>query len=168
MSIPILGIDPGLTGSAVLLDERVTFFDTPTLNVGRGKQTKRQHSVTEMAMWLRTVRLNFPSVLAVLEATHSMPGQGVRSMFSMGEGFGIWKGLLAGMGIPFELVTPQRWKAAMMNGQGREKDAARFKAMQLYPSVAEQLSRKKDIGRADALLIAAYGQRVFGGKQEVA
>jgi hypothetical protein len=31
--------------------------------------------------------------------------------------------------------------------------------MQLYPGVADMLSRKKDDGRADALLIATYGRR---------
>jgi len=42
---------------------------------------------------------------------------------------------------------------------GKEKDASRLKAIQLFPLSASNLSRKKDHGRADALLIAAYYRR---------
>lgn len=48
----------------------------------------------------------------------------------------------------------------MLRDAGKEKDAARVKAMQLFPQVADQLSRKKDHGRADALLICAWAQRI--------
>lgn len=160
---PIIGIDPGLDGCAVLIDgDHIAFYDTPTLNVGKGKQVRRQHSEQEMADLLRRIGADHPNAIAVLERVHSMPGQGVRSMFTMGQGFGLWLGMLAALEIPCELVTPQRWKAALMDGQGREKDAARLRAMQLFPSVADQLTRKKDSGRADALLMAEWGRRVLG------
>ena len=56
----------------------------------------------------------------------------------------------------------------MLADGGKEKDASRVKAMQLYPQIADQLSRKKDHGRADALLMAAWAQRVvYGGNSNV-
>jgi crossover junction endodeoxyribonuclease RuvC len=92
-----------------------------------------------------------------------MPKQGVASSFTFGEGFGIWKGIIAAFQLPVELVSPQRWKKTMLADQGKEKDASRFKAMQLFPSVADQLKRVKDDGRAEALLLAEYGRRLRKG-----
>ena len=86
-----------------------------------------------------------------------MPGQGVASMFNFGMGYGIIQGVVSALGIPYELVTPQSWKkrAGLI---GKDKDNARTMAQQLYPDAP--LGRKKDIGRADALLIARFGNRI--------
>ena len=69
------------------------------------------------------------------------------------------KASLPRLNIPTELVSPQRWKKEMMDGQGKEKSAARFKAMSLFPQLADQLKLVKHDGRAEALLMAAYAQR---------
>ena len=100
------------------------------------------------------------NVLAVLENVHSLPKQGVASSFCFGEGKGMWEGILAAYNIPVELVSPQRWKKEMMDGQGKEKSAARFKAMALVPQLADQLKLVKHDGRAEALLMAIYAQRL--------
>ena len=94
-----------------------------------------------------------------IEKIHSMPGQGVASMFSMGEGFGIWQGILQAFFMPTTFITPQAWKKALMAGMPKEKDASRIRAIQLFPSVAEELKLKKHHGRADALLIAEFLRR---------
>lgn len=53
-----------------------------------------------------------------------------------------------------ELVTPQQWKRH--HGLlGADKDAARAVASRMFPGAS--LARTRDVGRADALLIAAYG-----------
>ena len=78
-------------------------------------------------------------------------------MFSMGQGLGIWKGIFAALGIPCDMVTPQRWKKLLMDGMGKKKDASRLRASQLFPDVG--FPRKKDHGRAEALLIAEYLRR---------
>ena len=36
-----------------------------------------------------------------------------------------------------------------------------MKAIQMFPQAASQLDRKKDHGRADALLLAAYGRKTY-------
>jgi hypothetical protein len=41
---------------------------------------------------------------------------------------------------------------------GASPDAARQRAVQLYPALAPMLSRKRDQHRADALLLACYGR----------
>lgn len=146
-----IGIDPGLDGGLAAIDpDCVRLWDTPTGRDGK----KRRYLLSEMALLLR----QYPSgTVACLERVHSMPKQGVASSFSFGEGFGLWQGLLAGLGIPFDLVTPQAWKKELMAGAAKEKDASRIVAQRLFPTA--ELHLKKHHGRADALLIAEYRRR---------
>jgi crossover junction endodeoxyribonuclease RuvC len=101
----------------------------------------------------------FDHTLASIEQVHAMPGEGAVGAFSFGTGYGIWLGLLAALQVPHQFVTPQAWKKLMLAGGAKEKDAARLKAMQLYPCVADRLTLKKHHGRADALLIAEWARR---------
>lgn len=155
-----IGIDPGLSGAVGILSEIDTLaavFDTPTVFV-KGKTTKRKYLIAAMALLLKPYA-DRQDVLAILENVHSMPSQGVSSSFCFGEGKGMWEGILAAYNIPTELVSPQRWKKEIMADQGKEKSAARFKAMQLFPYIAEQFKLAKHDGRAEALLMAEYGKR---------
>lgn len=154
----IAGIDPGLSGAIAILDEMtVRCVDAPTLAVKSGKKTRQHFDLQAMT---RTLRDCSPDHVFI-ESVHSMPAQGVASSFQFGMGFGMWQGILAAMGIPYTLVTPQRWKKAMLADMGSEKSAARLRAGQLFPSSAEQFARVKDDGRAEAALIAEYGRRVY-------
>ena len=159
-----IGIDPGLSGAVGIIEELplgsmfVSVSDTPTALV-EGEKTKRKYLVPAMALLLNSYA-GRGDVLAVLENVHSMPKQGVASSFCFGEGKGMWEGILAAYNIPTELVSPQRWKKEMMDGQGKDKSAARFKAMALFPSLADQLKLVKHDGRAEALLMAEYARRL--------
>lgn len=152
----IAGIDPGQTGAVAIILPKACIFlaDTPTEIVKKGKGSKTEYLPANMADILRDNQIDH----VFIEKVGAMPGQGVTSMFNFGKGFGLWLGILAALKIPYTLVTPQAWKKAIMQGVS-DKDAARGKAIQLYPQVSKELSRKKDIGRADALLIAEYGRR---------
>ena|SRR5271165_4412275 len=157
-----IGIDPGLNGAIGVLSEispywRSEVHDTPTMVVS-GTKDKRVYNVPAMAALLKPFK--GADALVVLEAVHSMPKQGVSSSFSFGEGFGMWKGIIAAYELPLELVSPQRWKKAILADQGKGKDASRFKAIALFPALAEQLARKKDDGRAEAILMTEYGRRL--------
>lgn len=160
----IIGIDPGLDGAVAVLypDDDVRsspeLFDTPTFLVTGGRKDKREHDEASMANILRAFKKR--GTIAVLERVHAMPGQGVTSMFSMGNGYGLWRGLLTGLRIPYELITPQSWKKLLMKGQGQGKDASRQVAMRLFPQAADRLKLKKHHGRADALLMAEYKRRL--------
>lgn len=151
-----IGIDPGLDGAiAVICDGGITLLDTPTVSNGK----KRDMDLYAIARLLKGFTCS-QDAMAAIESVHSMPGQGVSSTFSFGKGFGMWLGILTALNIPHQAVAPQTWKKIMLADGGKEKDASRVKAMQLYPQIADQLSRKKDHGRADALLMAAWAQRV--------
>ena len=60
--------------------------------------------------------------------------------------------------MPMRLVTPQTWKKVYgLKGGKENKDMSRQKASQLFPTYANLWARKKDDGRAEAVLLAHYG-----------
>jgi crossover junction endodeoxyribonuclease RuvC len=83
-----------------------------------------------------------------------MPKQGIVSTGRYMASYGFLRGLCVGNGIPYHLIQPQSWKKAMMPDMGREKGASIQKVTQLYPDLS--LTRVKDHGIADAILIARY------------
>lgn len=151
-----LGIDPGTSGAIVVLadGEPVKLLDMPAndrLDIGR------EVNPVSLAAQLRGLSMQYPGahVMAALELVGSRPMEGSRSVFRFGEGYGVVKGVLGALGIGWVDVRPQAWKKH--HGLiGTEKDAARIYAMQCFPRVALSLKRKRDGGRADALLIARW------------
>ena len=149
----IAAIDPGFDGAVAFLDEHGRLFglqDTPTFTVTGGAKKKRTMDLRGMIDILR----DYVPVKVAIEDVHSMPGQGVAGAFAFGRGFGAWEGILAALSIPVVKVSPQKWKKAMLDGMGKEKDASRVRASELFP--AAELGLKKHHGRADALLIALW------------
>jgi len=52
-------------------------------------------------------------------------------------------------------VRPSKWKKhfELINSS---KDASRTKVIELYPSLSDQLTKKKDVNKSDAVLIARF------------
>ena len=161
MSVEYIGIDPGLDGAVgkIRLDGTVRVHGTPTLVISGKTGDRRAYDLPGMRALLGLCL----GAHVALERVHAMPKQGTRSTFTFGYGLGLWEGLLVGLGLSYEYVTPQRWQKVLLDGQGKGKDAARVVAMRLFPQVAVQLKRKKDHGRADALLIAEWLRRTRAG-----
>lgn len=144
------GIDPGLKGAIAIVDD---WDDEPQL-------------ITDMPVadgWVSLaglpmhVRQQLATVdLVVVEAVHSMPRQGVASTFKFGHAFGVAVSIADISAGRVELVRPQRW-LKHFDLIGGTKDDHRGLAQHRWPSAADKLKRKKDDGRADALLLAAYG-----------
>lgn len=149
------GVDPGLSGAiAVLGDgEYLDCLDMPT--VGRGRKVRQWIDTHALAGWIREVRAVHAGAVseAVIEEVQNRPGEAGRAGFRFGCSVGCVDGVLGGVGMPFRYVRPQVWKEAM-GLIGTEKDAARVMAADLFPDAP--LSRKRDQGRADALLMARW------------
>lgn len=146
-----IGIDPGLSGAIAVLNDDlflVAVYDMPVMALSKGKN---QVNAAALARIIKGVPRQ---AIAYLEQVSAMPGQGVSGMFSFGTSYGIVQGVLAALDIPVILVRPQAWKGRA-GLKGKDKDMARTVAQRLYPGA--ELSRKKDIGRADAILIARFG-----------
>ncbi|MQL99471.1 hypothetical protein Taro_032186 [Colocasia esculenta] len=87
------------------------------------------------------------------------PQDGKQGWWSGGYTYGLWIGILVATGFSVVPVISRSWKDHFgLNGSQALKDASRETAISLFPSLSSQLKRKKDHGRAEALLIAAYGK----------
>jgi crossover junction endodeoxyribonuclease RuvC len=93
---------------------------------------------------------------ALIERAGSMPGQGVSSTFKFGRAVGAIEAAIAPCAVPMEIVEPSAWKR-FYKLPGKDKEAARQKAIQLFPDAHAMLARRKDHGRSEASLIALYG-----------
>lgn len=162
-NIMILGIDPGLTGALVLLGEDGEaihlIHDMPTTTGSQGKRTVDGALLADVVReaLAMTASREGTRLEAIIERVNAMPGQGVTSMFSFGQSFGILLGVLGALGVRVRLVTPASWKRqAKLTGQ--DKDAGRQLALQLWPERSSDFARKLDTGRADAALIAYFGR----------
>lgn len=142
----IVGIDPGVSGAyAFLTDELVEPVYVGDLPVVDGNL-----DASALTRVLGGVKID----ALVVERVSAMPGQGVSSMFKFGRAYGTILGVAAALGIETHLVTPAQWKKAY-GLPGKDKEKARELAIRLYPKV-DGLSRKKDHGRAEALLLARW------------
>lgn len=157
----ILAIDPGVHGALALWDSetrKLACADMPTLSIKRGKSAPLQVDHIELA---RTIKLLSGDAkrasLAILEQAIVLPTDGRANVARAWHNFGLVKGILAAYCIPAEYPAPRVWKAAMRCP--REKDGARYRASQLLPEHAEKWPLKKHDGRAEAALMALYGER---------
>ena len=87
-----------------------------------------------------------------------MPRQGASSGFKFGRATGAIEAAIALSGLPVEIVEPSVWKRALRL-PGKDKEAARQRALELFPGAHSLLARKRDHGRAEAILIAMFGSR---------
>ena len=151
----VLGIDVGLNGAiALVVDGQLhEIHDMPTLSLERNNKTKRMVNAGALHLIIRGAKAH----AAYLERLNAMPGQGVTSMFSMGQSLGVVLGVLAACEVPTTTIPPRTWQKALDVPQG--KDGSRYRAAQLFPDEAALFSRVKDDGRSDATLIALYGAK---------
>jgi len=155
----IIGVDPGAAGAIAIIESTgklVHVFDMPSVEVVVGGKAKRRVSPEMLAAELRLYADQ--GAVAYVEQVGAMPGQGVSSMFAFGQAFGIVLGVMAGLAIPCQTVTPAKWKKDMKLNTG--KDAARAKAAQVWPAHAGEFKRVKDDGKAEAGLIGLWGVSV--------
>ncbi len=150
----LIAFDPGIKGGIAIYNQGITTAHPMPL---AGK-------VLDLASIATIIKEASPDI-AVIEKVGSMPGQGVSSTFTFGTGYGQLQGLLAGLGIPFELVTPQAWKKLVLAGTTKDKNAAIAYCRRVFPDVALVMPRCRipHDGVADALCLLQFGIRSFGG-----
>ncbi len=153
----IIGIDPGITGSICFFEDGkiIDILEMPVM--ADGKKHKRQVNGSQIynEIFLRTKNYNKKDIKVVIEHVTAMPGQGVTSMFNFGQSFGVLKGICSGMQLPMYFIRPAKWKK-YFNLINSEKDASRTKAIEIFPYISSQLSKKKDSNKADAILLASF------------
>ena len=151
----IIGIDPGLSGAIAILEniKVLSIFDMPVM--AEGKKNKRQLNSAQLVNIINDTTKNDEEIAVVVEQVNAMPGQGVTSMFNFGQTFGAIKGVCAALNLPIFFVRPSKWKKhfELINAS---KDSSRTKVIEMYPNLSNQLAKKKDVNKSDAILIARY------------
>lgn len=95
-------------------------------------------------------------VVAYLEEVHAMPGQGVTSMFTFGNGFGHLEQVLADFRVRTIRVRPNQWQKTLGLISSKELSKAdhkrnlKVRAQELFPSI------KVTAVNQDSLLISEY------------
>ena len=151
----IFGIDPGLSGAIAVLENEVVLdiIDLPVM--AEGKKNKRQLNSAQLSQYMSKNVENIHKTSVVVEQVNAMPGQGVTSMFNFGQTFGAIKGISATLKLPIYFVRPSKWKKhfELINAS---KDSSRTKVIEMYPTLSNQLTKKKDVNKSDAILIARF------------
>lgn len=154
----VIGIDPGATGGIFAVDstnKRALMLSCSSVDV------ETVQAIEEAIEFL------YESVdVVMLEKVHAFPGQGVSSVFTFGERFGVIKGAIIALNIKMATVHPKTWQKefsiSVSSGSGtpaQRKKQLKSKsydtARSLYPSV----EFKKD--QADAVMLAEYALRKY-------
>jgi crossover junction endodeoxyribonuclease RuvC len=144
-----IGVDPGaISGAYAAIDHNGEFIacgDIPSVD-GRV-------NATSLRYLLKSCVSTFETAMIAVESVHSMPKQGIASTSKFMRAAGAIEAVAELTGYPFVLVTPQTWKKH--HGLiGTEKVASLDLARSMFPDAP--LTRQKDHGRADALLMAVW------------
>lgn len=146
MKTLFIGIDPGKKGGIAFINNQTG--EAATTPFGSAALI----GLLEEARYLDSV--------CCLEKVGAMPGQGVVSMFNFGQSVGYIKGMLEAFSIPYQEVSPQRWKKEF--GLSSDKEASAEVCRKLFPSIdllATPKCKKPHDGMAEALLMAEYARR---------
>jgi hypothetical protein len=146
-----LGIDPGLSGAAAIINEDGTLVALTDLPIMRVEKLAWVDGNT-FQTWL-IENASFTPTECYIEHVNAMPKQGVTSSFHFGVGFGSLLSLIQARHIPLHLVRPAKWKRDL-NLAGKDKKASLHRARRLWPTA--ELHLEKHEGRAEALLLAAW------------
>jgi crossover junction endodeoxyribonuclease RuvC len=168
--VKIVGIDTGQAGAvAVIEEDKIRFFDKYVIkSEKKSGGIRTDYDIPLMVSILKDIKPD----MVYLELAQSMPKQGVASTFKTGFGFGLWVGLLAGLGIPYELIRPQTWQVEFFKGRGHSDDTKSLSyqiASSLYPTIVQLLKGPRGgliDGRCDALLIAEFAKRRINNNRE--
>ena len=136
-----IGIDPGISGGVCATTGGVSVC------------SKCPGTIADMSMLMSNVLDLESNPICIIEAVHSMPGQGVASTFKFGMNYGQWIGILAALQVPYIQVTPSKWMkvyGAMPKEKTQRKNQLKHLAQQRYPELSITLAT------SDAVLLAHY------------
>jgi crossover junction endodeoxyribonuclease RuvC len=150
----LIGIDPGINGGLAVVEigdgaapSLVDCIDIPVVGTG-AKERVDVAAIRDFIDQHKPIR-------ALIERAQAMPKQGASSGFKYGRAIGAIEATIALCSIPVEIIEPSAWKRHW-HLPGKDKESGRQKALQLFPDAHAALARKRDHGRAEAMLIALY------------
>ena len=145
-----IGIDPGQRGAMSILEDNARL---PTI-IPFNKE--------EYIDRLRLLFYEEAECICCIEAVHALPRQGVTSTWAFGQSYGWLLGVLDTLCIPYQPITPQKWKKEF--GLNSDKAKSVEVCKQLFPGIKllrTERSRKEDDNIAESALLALYAKRKF-------
>lgn len=175
-----IGIDPGKDGAIAVLNDV-----GEVILVSKSPQIGSEFDSHGMSHLIEQFYLNekYNLVHVVLEDIHATHIGGNTSSFTMGEGKGLWRGILSALSAPFSLIQPKEWqkriwvntlKQYKLSESGKTqvvdtKKTSLLVCKHLFPKqnlLASSRSKNTHDGIVDALLIAYYCYLLNKGKLE--
>ena len=179
----IVGIDIGLIGAIVCItpESRIVAFDMPVLKLPvlnkKGqpikKKTKTVYDITKIVdIFKNPAPRNY---MVFIEKAQILPhGFTIKGNIGVARCQAIFEGVLTALGFKYEIVNPKIWQLyfgieTKKDSVGKvtedTKEQSMKKAKELFPSLMLETERGRILdGRADAALIAYYGQRKLEGQ----
>jgi crossover junction endodeoxyribonuclease RuvC len=150
-----IGVDPGAKGGYAVIAK------TETGQAVFAYPWDDSFFAMEMASLMQ---MKEHGIVAAVEKVGARPGQGTVSMFNFGKSAGYIEGVLAALGIPYQLVPPNKWKKEF-SLIGQDKQASIVTCRKLFPKLdlkRTERCRTDSDGKAEATLLAEYARRHFG------
>ncbi len=139
-----IGVDPGKSGAIGFISDSMGVW-----------AVKNRETLHDLAIELRHAVNGHDRAFAVIEKVGATPQMGVTSAFTFGRSFGELLGILSALGVPFEMVSPQKWQKGLACLSRGNKNVTKARAQQLFPDL------KITHAIADSLLLAEFCRRNF-------
>ncbi len=154
----VIGVDLGLTGAISLIDRYgavLACHDMPTYPVVVNKKKRNKLAIESCVMFVRQAIDSGAGVL-VIEDVHAMGGStGNNAAFSLGGARATFETVCVMLDLPCVAVLPTTWKRHY-DLLKTEKEVSIERAKNVIENSHKYLTRKKDHGRAESMLIAKY------------
>ena len=147
-----IGVDPGAKGGYAVIAK------TKTGQAVFAYPWDDSFFAMEMASLMQ---MKEHGIVAAVEKVGARPGQGTVSMFNFGKSAGYIEGVLSALGIPYQLVPPNKWKKEF-SLIGKDKQASIETCRKLFPELdlkRTERCRTNSDGKAEATLLAEYARR---------
>jgi crossover junction endodeoxyribonuclease RuvC len=153
----VAGIDPDAFGAVALMDRNtgvlVEVIDMPQANVKPARLVDLRQLAAILDEWS-------PKIGEVyVEKAWARPNDPPSFAFRVGHNYGGVCGVINAHFIRLHTPSPQAWKKAI--GVTSDKETSRQEASIRYPAECRRWALKKHHGRAEAVLLAAYGRSLL-------
>lgn len=149
MSIYI-GLDPGKKGAMAIMGYSNT----------TGERYMMKIIPFDPQEYIKTLK-QFNGATVCIEQVHSLPHEGVKSVWSFGQTYGWLLGVLDAVGLSYQTVSPNLWKKDFSLLRAEKKQSIEV-CKRLFPGIELKRTdrcRNDDDNMADAALICEYARR---------
>ena len=149
MSIYI-GLDPGKKGAMAIMGYSNT----------TGERYMMKIIPFDPQEYIKTLK-QFNGATVCIEQVHSLPHEGVKSVWSFGQTYGWLLGVLDAVGLSYQTVPPNLWKKDFSLLRAEKKQSIEV-CKRLFPGIELKRTdrcRNDDDNMADAALICEYARR---------